>query len=126
MGKLREVKCGRCGSRVRIPWFWALGLEGVFYCRECRKYFRTDYRLGAVLTGAGWALALGTVQLIGYFTSAFTVILAAVLFLPAAFFYAFLLRKFFLTLTCARRPGNRKSPSKKENQPEDDSAGSSE
>ena len=113
MGKLREVKCGRCGSRVRIPWFWALGLEGVFYCRECRKYFRIDYRLGAVLTGAGWALALGTVQLIGYFTSAFTVILAAVLFLPAAFFYAFLRRKILITNTIARGPPHPKNTSKK-------------
>ena len=92
----RDTKCRKCGAKVNIPWLWAFGLEMIFYCPECRQYIKINYKLGAVLAGIGWALAFVSIQLVAYFTTAFTVTLAAALFLPLGFLYSFLLRRFAL------------------------------
>lgn len=99
----REIHCAACGRTVRIPWLWVLGLEMIFYCKNCRSHFKIDYRWGAVLAGTGWALAFVSLQLIAFFTSAFTLVLAAAAFLPLGFFYSFRLRRAVL------RYKNRKS-----------------
>lgn len=93
---LREIKCGKCGSAVKIPFFWVLGIEGVFYCRQCKQHFKLNYKFGAVLTAVGWTLAMVTMQLLAFFTSAVTLTIAVIAFFPLAVFYSFLLRRFFL------------------------------
>lgn len=98
----REIKCGKCGETVKIPWLWVLGLEMNFYCKECRKRFYINYKIGALLAGTGWALAFVSLQLIAYFTSAFTIYLAAAAFLPLGFGYSFLLRRFVLRRSCRK------------------------
>jgi hypothetical protein len=95
----REIRCPRCGKAVKIPWLWVLGLEMVFYCRECRQHLRINYKWGAVLTGIGWAGAFASIQLLSYFASKFTITLAAVAFLPLGFLYSFLLRRLALRHT---------------------------
>lgn len=92
----REIYCPKCGEPVKIPWFWILGIEGIFYCGACRQYLRLNFRLGALLAGVGWALAFVAVQLLAYFTSAFTIALAAVVFFPLGFLLSFLFRRFLL------------------------------
>lgn len=95
----REIDCPRCGQKVKIPWLWVLGLEMIFYCRGCRKHFKIDYKLGALLSGAGWALAFASLQLIAYPTSAFTIYLAAGSFIPLGLLFSFLLRR---TVLCRK------------------------
>ena len=92
----RDVKCGKCGETVKIPWLWVIGLEMISYCKECRKPIKINYKLGAVLAGIGWALAFVSIQLIAYAASKFTIILAAVAFFPFGFLYSFLLRRTIL------------------------------
>lgn len=92
----REVRCSKCEETVKIPWLWVLGLEMIFYCKNCRKYFKINYKLGALLAGTGWALAFVSLQLIAWFTSAFTIILAAILFVPLGILFSFLLRRTLL------------------------------
>ena len=46
----RSLTCPQCGARVRIPWFWAIGIEGIFRCRQCRLPFKTGYKTGAILS----------------------------------------------------------------------------
>ncbi|MCD7963583.1 MAG: hypothetical protein LUF90_08580 [Rikenellaceae bacterium] len=94
--KLTEIKCPRCRVLVRIPKFWLIGLEGVFYCKQCKKHFKIDYRIGAVLSGIGFAASFAVIQFTAYFTSAFTMIVSVVLFLPLGVFFSFLLRRTFL------------------------------
>ncbi len=108
----REITCPKCGECVKIPWLWVLGLEMIFYCRECRKYFKINYKIGALLAGSGWALAFVSLQFIAFFTSAFTLVLAALLFLPLGFFYSFLLRRYAL-----RRKNRKKRSIFAENDP---------
>lgn len=89
----REIRCGKCGETVKIPWLWVLGLEMIFYCKECRQFHKINYKWGAVLAGTGWALAFASLQLIAYFTSAFTIVLAGAAFFPLGFTCSFLLRR---------------------------------
>jgi hypothetical protein len=106
----REVQCRSCGGRVKIPWLWVLGVEMIFYCKNCRDRLRIHYRLGAVLTGVGWALALVTIQGLTWFASKFTISLAALVFLPLGFLYSFLLRRFFLRHAKRRKPPHDEKP----------------
>jgi hypothetical protein len=99
----REIHCPKCGEIVKIPWLWGLGLEMIFYCRKCRKPLRINYKWGAVLTGTGWALALVSLQFIAFFTSKFTIVVAAGTFFPLGFFYSFLLRRAALRIGCRNR-----------------------
>lgn len=61
---------------------------------------RINYRLGALLAGIGWAFAFAAVQLVAFFSSAFTITLGALLFLPFGIFFSFLLRRFALKVFC--------------------------
>ena len=47
----RSLTCPQCGARVRIPWFWAIGIEGIFRCRQCRLPFKTGYKTGRYPVG---------------------------------------------------------------------------
>lgn len=93
------MRCPKCHTVVRVPWFWIFGIEGIFYCGECRQHLKINYRIGALLAGIGWALAFAGVQLIAYATSALTLTLAAIIFLPLAFLFSFLLRRFALKVS---------------------------
>ena len=99
----REIRCGECGKTVKIPWLWVLGLEMIFYCKGCRQYHKINYKWGAVLAGIGWALAFASIQLIAYFASKFTIVLAAVAFFPLGFLYSFVLRRSALRLACRKK-----------------------
>ena len=98
MKKLRYIKCRKCGNGIRIPLYWIIGVEGVFYCPSCRQYHRIDYRLGALLTGLGWALALGAINIMAWFTTTVTLAVAAVAFLPLAILFSFVLRRTLLVV----------------------------
>jgi hypothetical protein len=80
-----------------------LGLEMIFYCKNCRKHLRINYKLGAILSAAGWALALAAIQMIAFFTSAFTLALAALAFLPLGVGFSFFLRKIALKRACRKK-----------------------
>lgn len=103
MAAWREIACPRCGRAVRIPWLWVLGLEMIFYCKGCKQHLKINYKWGAVLAGVGWALALAAVQLVGFFTSAVTVALAAAAFVPLGVGCSFFLRKIALRRACRRK-----------------------
>ena len=92
----REINCPQCGETVKIPWFWILGIEGIFYCPDCRRHLKINYKLGALLAGIGWALSFVAIQLVAWFTSALTILLAALLFIPLGFFFSFLFRRAIL------------------------------
>ena len=89
----RKIRCAKCGAKVTIPWLWVLGIEMIFYCKECRQHYKINYKLGAVLAGTGWALAFVSLQLIAWFTVPFSVRLAAWLFVPLGIGFSFLLRR---------------------------------
>ncbi len=96
----RTINCPKCGECVKIPWLWVLGLEMIFYCKKCRKHLKINYKIGALLAGAGWALAFVSLQLIAFFTSAFTILLAVLAFLPLGIFFSFSLRRLALKRAC--------------------------
>jgi len=99
----RKIACPRCGHTVGIPWLWVLGLEMIFYCKGCKQPLRINYKLGAVLAGVGWALAWAGVQLLGFFSSAVTVAIAAAAFVPMGVGFSFFLRKIALRRRCRRK-----------------------
>ncbi|MDR2936179.1 MAG: hypothetical protein LBU80_02405 [Rikenellaceae bacterium] len=103
MSQLRKITCDRCGAEVRIPLFWVLGIEGIFYCRACRQHFKIDYKLGALLAGLGWATAWAAMQLIACFTTAVTLTLAVLAFLPLGGFFSFAMRRAMLWGKIRRR-----------------------
>ncbi len=103
---LRKITCDRCGTEVRIPFFWVLGIEGIFYCKACKQHFKINYKWGALLAGLGWATAWAAMQLIAYFTTAVTLTLAVLAFLPLGVFFSFVMRR--AVLWGKVRRGNRK------------------
>ena len=67
-----HITCPRCGADVKVPLYWAVGIEGIFRCRECRLPFKTGYKMGAVLSALGLTLAVATVQLLVYLLSIYS------------------------------------------------------
>lgn len=98
----RHIVCPRCGAKVRIPLFWAVGIEGIFRCRECRLPFKTGYKTGAVLSALALCLSMATVQILVYLFSIYSMALFVLLLIPLWLFYAYHFRKWQL-LRKARR-----------------------
>lgn len=73
----RSLTCPQCGARVRIPWFWAIGIEGIFRCRQCRLPFKTGYKTGAILSAVSLSLSMALVQLMVYVFSIYSMIFFA-------------------------------------------------
>ena len=99
----RIIKCPRCGNEVRIPWFWILGLEGIFRCQTCKTPFKTGYKVGAILSALGLSFSVAIVQLIVYVFSIYSMILAVILMIPMWIFFAFHLRKRYMIRKTIRR-----------------------
>ena len=99
----RSLKCPQCGARVRIPWFWTIGIEGIFRCRQCRLPFKTGYKTGAVLSAVSLSLSMAIVQLLVYVFSIYSMILFALLLIPLWIFIAFHLRRAYMIRKIKRR-----------------------
>lgn len=89
----RRITCPRCGAPVRIPIYWALGIEGIFRCRACRQTFKTGYKMGAFLSALALCLAVAAVQLLVYLFSSYSLGLFALALIPLWLTTAFCLRK---------------------------------
>lgn len=93
MQKSRHIICPRCGADVRIPWFWVVGIEGIFRCRECRQPFKTGYKMGAFFSALGLCLSMAVVQVLVYLLSIYTMPLFVLLLIPLWIFFAYQMRK---------------------------------
>ena len=103
MNDRRSITCPRCGTRVKIPFFWIAGIEGIFRCGGCNLPFKTGYKTGAALFGLSLALSMATVQLLVFLFSAYTLWLFVLLLLPLWILYGFILRKQALLWRARRR-----------------------
>jgi len=104
----RHIVCPQCGQSVRIPLFWVFGIEGIFRCPACRLPFKTGYKTGAVLSGTGFCLSMVTVQLAVYVLGAGSLALGAAAIVPLWIFYAYLLRKKYMTAKIRRKVARKK------------------
>ena len=93
----RYIKCPRCGSKVRIPTYWVLGVEGIFRCPGCKLPFKTGYRMGAVLFALALALSLTCAQLLIYIFSSYSLPLFVLFVIPMWVLYGFIMRKAYMT-----------------------------
>lgn len=96
MRKRRHIICPQCGAVVRIPFFWIIGIEGIFRCKECRRPFKTGYKMGAALSALGLSLSMATVQILVYLFSIYSMALFALVMIPLWIFYAFHFRKWYM------------------------------
>ena len=88
-----HITCPRCGADVKVPLYWAVGIEGIFRCRECRLPFKTGYKMGAVLSALGLTLAVATVQLLVYLLSIYSMAIFILTLIPLWLVYGYGLRK---------------------------------
>lgn len=95
----RSITCPRCGSSVHIPLYWALGIEGIFRCRECRLRFKTGYRMGAVLSAMALVISMALMQVMVFLLGAFTLSLFVLALVPVWLILAFYLRRAYM---CAK------------------------
>lgn len=93
---LRRIECPRCGADVRIPLWWALGVEGIFRCKTCRQPFKTGYKTGAFLSGLSLAVSLAQIQALVWIFSIHSMVFFAALAVPAWLTLAFLLRRLWM------------------------------
>ena len=91
-----HITCPRCGADVKVPLYWAVGIEGIFRCRECRLPFKTGYKMGAVLSALGLTLAVATVQLLVYLLSIYSMAIFILALIPLWLVYGYGLRKSYM------------------------------
>ena len=84
-----HITCPRCGADVKVPLYWAVGIEGIFRCRECRLPFKTGYKMGAVLSALGLTLAVATVQLLVYLLSIYSMAIFILALIPLWLVYGY-------------------------------------
>lgn len=99
----RTIPCPRCGGAVRIPFFWIMGIEGIFRCRGCGLPFKTGYRMGALLFALALSLSIATVQLFVYVFGAYTLWFFILLVIPLWLFYGYLFRRGYMLYRMKRR-----------------------
>ncbi len=99
----RIIKCPQCGNEVRIPWFWILGLEGIFRCSACKTPFKTGYKAGAILSALGLSFSVAIVQLIVYLFSIYSMVIAVILMIPLWLYFSFHMRKRYMIRKTTRR-----------------------
>ena len=99
----RHITCPSCGTQVKIPWLWMLGVEIVFCCPQCHQRFKTGYKVGAILSALGLSFSVAIVQLIVYVFSIYSMILAVILMIPMWIFFAYHLRKRYMIRKTIRR-----------------------
>ena len=87
--KHRLLTCPRCGAEVKIPLFWAIGIEGIFRCPNCRMPFKTGYKMGAIFMALALTLAVTTVQLLVYLFSIYSMVLFVLALIPLWLFYGY-------------------------------------
>ena len=103
MKQKRTIVCPQCGSRVRLPWPWILGIEMVFRCPSCRLVFKTGYKTGAALSALSLTLALGAMQLAVYLLSPYLMIPACAAAIPLWIWIASRMRRAVLLRRASRR-----------------------
>ena len=91
-----RVTCPSCGTEVKIPKLWRLGMETVFGCPRCGRKFKTGYKAGAVLFALALTAAVVTADLGAWLFSSVTIPLMALAILPLWLFYGFLLRRWWM------------------------------
>ena len=91
-----HITCPRCGADVKVPLYWAVGIEGIFRCRECRLPFKTGYKMGAALSALGLTLAVATVQLLVYLLSIYSMAIFILALIPLWLVYGYGLRKSYM------------------------------
>lgn len=99
----RSVVCPQCGERVRIPWYWILGIEGIFRCPTCRLPFKTGFKMGAVFSALGLSLSVLTIQIFVFLFSIKALAIAVVGVVPLWLFYAYRMRRWYMMRKAVRR-----------------------
>ena len=89
----RHITCPRCGTDVKIPLFWVIGIEGIFRCSNCRMPFKTGYKMGAVFMALALTLAVTTIQLLVNIFSIYSMVLFVLALIPLWLFYGYYFRK---------------------------------
>lgn len=118
--KHRQLTCPRCGAEVKIPLFWAIGIEGIFRCPNCRMPFKTGYKMGAIFMALALTLAVTTVQLLVYLFSIYSMVLFVLALIPLWLFYGYHFRKPFMLHKAKRYAA--KHPIEEELNPDEETA----
>lgn len=93
---MRDIKCPQCGSTVRIPLFWALGIEGIFRCGGCRRPFKTGYKMGTVLSALALSIAMALMQLSVWVFGIYSMMIFVLLLIPVWLLMSFHFRKWYM------------------------------
>lgn len=110
-----KIICPGCGCDVRIPKLWSIGVETVFLCPECKRRFKTGYKMGAVLNALGLTLALVTVNLGAWLFSSYSIPLMVLAIAPLWLIYSFSLRRWWLVRTSQNSKKGKSKSRKKRN-----------
>lgn len=92
----REIKCPQCGAEVTIPFFWVVGIEGIFRCGQCKKPFKTGYKMGAVLSALALSISVAMIQLMAYILSIYAMPLLIMISIPMWLSLSFIFRKKYM------------------------------
>ncbi|MCD7969597.1 MAG: hypothetical protein LUF87_04505 [Alistipes sp.] len=106
--KLTSVRCPKCGTAVRIPLIWLLGVESIFRCRSCNTRFGTGFKAGAMLSGLAFVMAVATVNLVCLLFGSRAMMFLFYAALPLWIFYSFLLRRAWMMRRTRKRLGSQK------------------
>lgn len=98
MSNARHISCPQCGTAVRIPLLWTLGLEMVFRCPTCRLPFKTGYKVGAVIQGLSLSISIALTELFVYLFSAYSMLFFLIALVPLWIVVSFTLRKFYMKI----------------------------
>lgn len=99
----KTIICPKCGAEVRLPFLWIVGVEIVFRCGECKRPFKTGFKMGALLLGLSLALAVGCANILSYLFSSATIPLAVILIVPMWLLFGFMSRKAYLIYKIRRQ-----------------------
>ncbi|MCC8035540.1 MAG: hypothetical protein LIO77_06370 [Rikenellaceae bacterium] len=91
-----KIKCPKCGSAVRLPFLWMVGIESVFRCRVCGMKFCTGYKAGAVLFALGLVMSVATVNILCYLIGSRSMMVLFYLAFPLWILYGALFRRWWL------------------------------
>ena len=101
-----HITCPRCGTDVKIPLFWVIGIEGIFRCSNCRMPFKTGYKMGAVFMALALTLAVTTIQLLVYIFSIYSMALFVLALIPLWLFYGYHFRQPYMLHKAKRYASN--------------------
>ncbi len=107
MKQRHTIVCPQCGTSVKLPWLWVVGVETVFRCPSCRLPFKTGYKTGAALSALGLAIAFTIVQIVVFLFSPYLTIPAIIAAIPLWIAIASRMRRAVLIRRATKRASQR-------------------